>query len=232
MNALPTQAGFEQVLLQPVERAATVALLRWSATLGHDQHVQIYVDGRLHDVVSSGAGEAWLHVDADDGAELRAELLAVPGDQAWTDFAHQLAGEAALPSRATVGLVRDASLPIDARVTVLVDGVAVQTQPMWGPLEARSGFGGLFGFDAFGISTATGVGLGLGEFGAGAVGSDGTAWRWEADDLPSGEHTLAVEVRDANGELLTSPSEQVVTIERLPRPAQAIGIDGSTLVWQ
>ena len=47
-----------------------------------------------------------------------------------------------------------------------------------------------------GDDMTTGLGLGVGELGAGPLGYDGAAWRWKRNDLASGPHTVRIDALD------------------------------------
>lgn len=233
MNGEARQDVFERVLVRPIVGDASAVLVSWQPGVSAGEVVQVYVNGRLSEVVRRAAGaanETWLPVEPVD--EMRVELVATPVERAWADHSHLLSAEKAYVTKAAVALVRDEALAVDSRVVVEVDGERDVEERLWGSLDARGGFGGLFGYEPFGQGTATGEGHGLDAFGEGAFGSGGRAWRWQRDDLAEGEHAVRVQVVDAAGKTVSEPVERTVTVERQPRPAEGVGIeDGDVLVW-
>ncbi len=215
----PTQSIFEQVLLRHVEPDVPgPALLTWRADAG-EHLVQVYVNGRLADVTQRpDQRELWVHLDRAGAA--RVELIAVDPRDRWRDNASRLAGWTPKHVHAAVlRFARDEALPIETRVTIDVDGERHTVEPLWRAADHRGGFGALFGVGEFGRDAATGVGLGLGEFGAGGFGWDGAAWRWRDERLSPGEHVIDCRMTDAHGR----------TVAQLAQPARVV-IDAPPVV--
>ena len=123
-------------------------------------------------------------------------------------------------------MLRDEGLPIDARGVVSVDGADAVEGRLWDAMDFRSGFGGLFGEGEFGHDAASAPGNGMGEFGVGAMGMDGVAWRWASQALAAGEHVLALRVTDAAGRTIAQVAEpRTVMIEKLPGAASGLSVD-------
>lgn len=233
-----TQDVFELVLARPVVTAAgdhgALVHLWWRTTeaLG-ERLVQVYVDGELADVTAEPTQrEMWLLIDRAQGR--RIELLAVDPAEAWRAQPESLVSwQPSVRSAAALALVRDEALPVDARVGVSVDGVLVDEAVLWAGQDHRGGFGALFGEGGFGIDAATGPGLGNGELGMGALGADGSAWRWRRDDLAIGTHALTVTAHDAGGQEAAPPHVlEDVAVDRLPEPTTTPTIDPDfTLRW-
>jgi len=211
MHDQPTQDVFDAVLLRPATDGSGLAHLTWRAAEQADRVVQVYADGLLYDATAAPTDRAmWLQLDPTRGHAI--ELLAVPIDQRWADHREALGGGSpALTLTAAVELNRDESLPIDSRVAVHIDGEPVHERPLWASTDHRGGFGGLFGEGPFGRDPATAPGSGLGEFGFGAFGSDGTAWRWRGR-LPGGEHTIETRI---DGQVVETQS---VTVDAIGEP--------------
>ena len=231
----PTQGMFQRVLLRRVVEGGVGALLSWRGDVPDGHVVQVYVNGALHDVVRvepGDASECWLHVAEGAGGVMRVELAAVEASRAWEDLSHALRGERAMAWDAALAVVRDEALPVDSRVVVEVESEPVAERRLWDALDSRSGFGGLFGFDVFGLGTATGLGYGLGGFGAGAFGSGGDAWRWQSSGLDAGEQALTLRVLDGAGGQVIEPVEMSVAVERPAPAAQEVRVDeGMKLMW-
>lgn len=230
----PTQEVFERVLLWPVEPDRPgPALLSWRVGDLDGRAVQVYVNDRLYDVVfDEQQRELWLHLER--RGETWVELLAVDVREAWADRSERLAGwSPRFVGGADLTMVRDEAWPVESRVVVSVDGEDHSPQRLWRAWESRGGFGGLFGRGGFGYDLATGSGIGLGEFGLGAFGADGNAWRWEGGELSEGTHEVGIGVEDPTGEIVAELAEaEVVTIDPPPRPAEAVNIGpGFELTW-
>lgn len=233
MNAA-TQDVFEMVLARWAEHGPRgLGHLVWRAPQQGDRLVQVYVDGALYDVsVTAEQREMWLHLET--GRAHRIELLAVPAEEAWNDHGAELSGWLpSFTSTAELALLRDEALDIDGRVVVTVDGRLDCRDRMWCGGDWRGGFGALFGEGRFGHDDATAPGFALGELGAGAFGSDGSAWRWRRDGLPAGAHTIEVAVEDAAGRVigeLSSPVE--VVVDGAPGAAKNLRMEpGFVLRW-
>lgn len=224
----------DAVLLQPSAAPADgAALLRWrSDAPDATTAVQVYVDGCLYDVaVDPDQRELWVRLPR--SRNVAVELLAVPRDRVWLDHAHELASwdPAWLPS-VPLAICRDESLPIDARVVATLDESDEPPHPLWTAGDARAGFGGLFGEGGFGFDDATAPGLGLGEFGAGAFGRDGFAWRWRSRDLPTGSHTAMLRIETRQSDVLAESTPVATEITRPPSAAQTLsGETDFTLRW-
>ncbi len=230
----PTQAIFDRVLLRPSDRDVPGrALLTWQATGQGERLVQVYVNDRLYDVTTAPAQRRmWLHLDRQ--TDVRIELLAVPPAAAWVDHGGEL--RSWIPrfvTAAVLVMTRDERLPIDSRAIVTVDGQAEPAIALWAAGDSRAGFGALHGMGEFGRDRATAPGEGLGEFGAAPHGGDGSAWRWRREDLPAGEHELAVQVTDGTGAIVGQlDAPLTVDIDRPPDPPRNVRIDEwFTLTW-
>ena len=175
----------------------------------------------------------WLHLDR--AADVRVELLAVDAADAWVDHSTLLRSwDPPFVTRAALAIVRDERLPIDSRVVVAVDSEDEADAPLWGVADSRAGFGGLHGIGEFGRDHATAPGSGLGEFGIGAMGGEGAAWRWRRDDLPAGDHELSMRVLDHTGATagqVETPTS--ISLDGLPASARNVKIDQAfNLTWE
>lgn len=231
---------FEGVLVRSVKAGQADdpmrCLCRWSVAEPGDRLVQVYVDGVLAGV-TDGPEQRELWVLVDRSQPHRIELLAIDADRPdlWMRSQPQAISSAADGSvvRPCITLLRDPNLPPDARVEIHVDGKALTHQPMWDHDEPRSGFGGLFGYGAFGYDDATAWGLGLGQLGLGPLGQDATAWHWHGPPLSPGTHQLAVQVRDGAGRVVTTAHTSQVAVDPAPASVTSLAIDQvPALTWQ
>ena len=225
-----TQDVFELVLARPVMTASgehpKLVHLWWRAPMQGDRLVQVYINHALYDVtLDTSVREMFLVVDRT--RQNRIELLAVPADDpqaVWRPQPGLLgAWQPVVSSVASVGLVRDVDLPVDTQLVVGVDGEVLDYGPMWPASETRSDPGD---------EEATGLGLGVGDLGAGPLGFDGTAWRWKRDGLEASEHLVHLDAVDQAGQAVAGPLELTVAIEHLPDPAIGLSITpGFQLAW-
>lgn len=227
-----TQDVFELVLARPVWTEAGehphLVHVWWRAPQQGDRVVQLYVDGELVDVaLDPSQREAWLSLDRSVGRWIA--LVAAAPEDAWKPAPLD---QAAI-TLALVALVRDETLAVDTRVDVREGQQVLDAGPMWSGDDHRSGFGALFGVGGFGFDAATGPGLGLGELGAGPLGSDGGAWRWRRNDLADGEHQLELHAVSSDGQALGPPTLLApATIDRPPQPPANVRMQSDfTLTW-
>lgn len=233
MNERITQAVFKSVLARPALDVPGLVHLTWRApTLAEGWAVQIYVDDALYDVVTEASlSETWLTVDAFRGH--RVELLAV-ADDVWRPRCEALeAWRPRVIDAVASSLMRDETLPVDARVRVTIDGVSHDAGLLWSGDAGRNGFGALFGIGGFGFDDATGPGLGGGPLGHGPLGSDGLPFRFVRRDVSPGSHTVAVTATDAVGRVITeSLNLGTIEVDPIPAPPAAFTIDPDfTLRW-
>lgn len=230
----PESSLFTRVLVRPV--AADDALhgvlfhLWWSAPEQGSRVVQVYANGRLHEAVTDPAErERWLLFPA--GRSVRIELRAVPIAEAWVPRVLDTT-DATPRDTAEVTLLRDPSVPVGAVVSVAVDDAPAEQALLFGPRDARIGFGAVFGFGGFGYDAVTGPGLGRGALGLGPLGADGEPWRWRRDDLPAGAHGLTLSLANSEGQPLAQAEPVDIEIETLPPPPMHLFIDDDlTLSW-
>ena len=232
----PTQDVFELVLVRGVQTPAGehehLAHLWWLAPRQGDRRVQVYVDGELVEATAHREQrDLWLMLDR--SRPHRVELLAVsPEADVWQPHPQHLqAWRPTVQSRASLALLRDEALPVDATVEMSVDGQARPAAALWPGDEHRSGFGGLFGEGGFGLGAATGPGLGLGELGYGPLGSDGTAFRWRDEGLLPGPLMLDVAVRDGQGRHVAGPTSVELDVQGLPAAVEPALDENWTLNW-
>ncbi|MFW6059380.1 MAG: hypothetical protein ACODAQ_04320 [Phycisphaeraceae bacterium] len=234
--SVATQDIFELTLARPVTLLAgehpALVHLWWRCVSPNERLVQVYVDDELYDVTAEPEQrEMWLVLDRAEAH--RIELLAVPIDQAWRPQPEMLASwQPRVDDVARLTVLRDETLAVDAQVTVRVDGQPMDQAPLWPSDAHRGGFGGLFGEGGFGIDAATGPGLGVGEFGYGPLGADGTAWRWTHRRLEAGMHELSLTAIDHAGQPVADGVSRTVQIDRLAEPVSRIEFENDfTLRW-
>lgn len=241
-QSAPTQDVFELVLARHVRTgsdpttAANPLLVHvwWRAPRQGERLVQVYVDGEYYDMTEApDQRECWVITEL--SCVRRIELLAVPVDEpsvlagSWPDCLHTWRPQ--ITAKIGAAIVRDHALPIDVWVRACLDGGECEAVAMWPADEHRAGFGVLFGEGAFGHDDATGPGLGEGGLGHGPLGSDATAFRWTARDVPAGDHTLTVTPTNAEGRLLGPSLAVAARTQGTPPAAETLEWTGSQLTW-
>jgi len=232
-----TQDVFDYVLARAVAapdlQHGRLIHVQWSAPDQDDRLVQLYANNSLAGhTLSPQQRAAWLICQIN--APMQIELLAVEPADVGTPWPTRLAGvEPATQPVGLLTLLRDQSLPIDATLSVSIDGGADAEQIALFPADApRGGFGAVFGQGGFGYDASTGPGLGLGQLGFGPLGADGTALRWRHDTLSPGDHTLDLSLKDSTGRSATADLALDLTISRLPEPATDVALNGDLqLSW-
>lgn len=232
------QTGFARTIGIAVEDTAgehdALVYLTWRYEGEPPAAVQVYVNDELSDWIDDpDQREAWLILDRT--RPQRVELLAVlPSGRVEKDVPQALGGwQPPVTDRLTATLLRDESLPPDTHLSVSVDGEAVASGPMWPQNVPRSGFGGLFCVGGFGRDDAAGLGLGRGELGLGALGTDGSPWRWAEHVDSVGTRTVTIHADDGNGSPVAPPiTFPPRTTDTLPAPARDLrATTDFTLTW-
>lgn len=238
MNNAYTQDVFELVLARPVvlvggEHDALVHVW-WRSPMQGDRLVQVYVDQQLVDVTQDAAQrEMWLLVDRHRAH--RVELLAVPRDAgaAMEERRDMLQGwQPPVSCDGEVALVRNATLPVHARLAVNVDDGGLGDAALFPGDEPRGGFGALFGEGGFGRDDAAGFGLGRGQLGFGPLGEDGRAWQARIRSLPQGLHDVTIAAIDEQGIPLGESPVMEMESDELPMIAKDFNINqDAVMMW-
>ncbi|MEM1027541.1 MAG: hypothetical protein AAGJ38_05615 [Planctomycetota bacterium] len=234
------QAGLELTLGRAVVHEAgehdSLVNLWWRDNTPEPSLVQVYVNGQLTTTTTSpDQRELWLIVNR--SRQNRIELLKVNAEHADPLLEARpdrlRTWNPPISDGVEARVLRDESLPVDAKIEVAVDRQAVASGELWPNDTPRSGFGGLFGLGGFGQDTASGLGLGRGELGFGPLGTDGTAWQWHTRDLPPGSHSVTLTATDQTGQATSPPlTLDEFQVEALPRPATPLNMRSDfTLAW-
>ncbi len=184
----------------------------------------MYIDETLYDVTHDATVRD-MCLNLDRTRHHRIELLAVPIDDPeaiWWPQPGLLKGwQPKVNSTAKIELIRDEDLPVDTQLVISLDGKDVEHGPMWPPTEARAGSLSEQGVTFDG---AFGLGLGVGDLGAGPLGFDGTAWHWLRNDLDTGYHDVRITSVDQSGIPVSVPLDVSLLIEQLPSPVTGLSI--------
>lgn len=174
-------------------------LVKWRS--GHEGKLhQVYVNGEFAGVTSDceqrmlvvGGLSSW-------SSCLRVEVFAVDVSEAHIDFGSEL-DDGGQVGRVEIGWIRGMSLPYEGMALVHSDGEVVSSEiDLWSAWQDKGGFGlGRFGAGDFGYEGSAAVGFGKGLFG-GEFGFDSDEVRWVSGLLESGGYGFTVKVRDALG---------------------------------
>ncbi len=230
-----TQDVFELVLARPVAITGgehpNLAHVWWRAPQQGQRLVQIYVDDALFDVTLD-VSQREVMIELDRTRPHRVELLAVPMDETDAVWRAQpgllKAWQPRISDSLSIDVIRDESLPFDTLIQVELDGRVVCESPLWTDIDMKSGEladGSITFHDAFGL------GLGIGDFGAGALGYGGTMWRWKCA-TDAGEHALNLSAGSGVGESVALPVELTQNTELLPPAVTGLQLNSpSTFVW-
>ncbi len=223
-----TQDIFELVLARPVITATGehpwLVHLWWRAPLQGDRVVQIYVQDELYDVSLDSWARAMFLV-LDRTRTNRMELLAVPAgdpEAIWRAQPDLLRSwQPRVSDVAAVSLIRDETLSVDTRVDVEVDGVVIDSGLMWSNQVHRSDPDG--NLEAGDVA---GLGLGIGNLGAGRLGYDAASLCWRRDDLRQGTYDIVIGAVDSSGHPAADPLLlDDVLIDGLPGQVVGLSID-------
>lgn len=232
-----TQEVFEHVLARAVAAPALehgrLIHVQWSAPQQGNRLVQLYVNNALAgQTMEPQQREAWLICPI--GRHYQIELIAVEPMDVGVSCPSLLAGpDPATQPSGSFTLLRDEALPIDATLSVDIDGGSgVERVPLFAADTPRGGFGAIFGEGGFGYDASTGPGLGVGQLGYGPLGTGGSALCWRNDALSPGDHTLTLSLADGDGRPATADLDLDLSITRLPEPPNGVALDANLqLTW-
>ncbi|MCK5172392.1 MAG: hypothetical protein KAR47_03320, partial [Planctomycetes bacterium] len=180
------------------------ALVRWRSE-HEDKLYQVYVDGRLGGVTADcQQRQMVVSLRSSWQRALQIEVCAVEAGEANIDFVDQLSA-AGRSGSVEVSWLRRMSLPIDGWAQVFSNGgdgevdhglpVSTEDVVLWPAWQDKCGFGlGRFGSGDFGFDGSAAVGFGKGGFGFGEFGFDADVVRWQSCVLGTGAYKFAVRV--------------------------------------
>ncbi len=217
-----------------VDEPLSVLVKWWSEH--EDKLCQVYVNGKLV-CVTTGFEQRSMIVPILSAwsSAVRIEVFAVEPSEAHIDFSSQL------PSRQQVGRIRlswlrSMALPFEGTAQVFSDGgggeidydepASKENIQLWPSWQDKFGFGlGQFGEGDFGYEGSAAVGFGMGLFGEGEFGFDADEVSWESDELETGRHKFAVKVTDRFGQVSNGEETGEITVIRTATPAERLEVD-------
>jgi hypothetical protein len=209
-------------------------LVKWRSEHEDKLH-QVYLNGKLVGVTTGFVQRsmivpirsAWL-------SAVRIEVFAVEPSEAQVDFSSQL------PSRQQAGRIRlswlrSMALPFEGTAQVFSDGgsgeidyenpVSREDIQLWPSWQDKFGFGlGQFGEGDFGYEGSAAAGFGMGLFGEGEFGFDADEVSWESDELETGQHKFAVKITDQFGQVSDGEETGEITVIRTATPAEGLEV--------
>jgi hypothetical protein len=128
------------------------------------------------------------------------------------------------------------ALPFEGIAQVFSDGGGGQIdydQPaskediqLWPSWEDKFGFGlGQFGKGDFGYDGSAALSFGIGLFGEGEFGFDADQVSWVSDELETGRHKFAVKITDRFGQVSNPEETGEITVIRTATPAKGLEVD-------
>lgn len=201
------------------------ALVRWRSEHEDKLH-QVYVDGRFGGVTTDyQQRQMVVSLRSSWQRALQIEVYAVEAGEANVDFGDQLSAVGRSVA-VEVSWLRGMSLPVDGRAQVFSNGgdgevdhglpVSTEDVVLWPAWQDKCGFGlGRFGGGDFGFDGSAAVGFGKGGFGCGEFGFDADVVRWQSCALGTGAYKFAVRVTDefGNADGSSNESEQIVVVQ-------------------
>ncbi|MEQ9454375.1 MAG: hypothetical protein RLN76_07265 [Phycisphaeraceae bacterium] len=144
----------------------------WPDAVAKDRAVVVWVDGELASW-TAGVGDRGQWVLMDRAVSHRVEVCEVALDEL-------LEGQVASPTSERLVVQRDERWPVDSWVRLTGQDGAIEAR-VWPSGLGRGGFGGRFGYGAFGVDGEGSPGLGVGQLGDGPLGLDGEGFTVPGD---------------------------------------------------
>jgi len=210
-------------------------LVKWRSE-HEDKLYQIYVNGELAGVTKDvEQREVIVASPSCWSSGARVEVFAVEPSEANVDFSDELQSRAQ-EGRVRLGWVRGMGFPFEGTAQVYSDGCNgeidydnpltredIQLWPSW---KDKIGFGlGQFGEGDFGYDGSTALGFGVGLFGEGEFGFDADEVDWISGELETGKYRFAVKLTDRFGKESEAQETGQITIIRTATPAEKLGVD-------
>jgi hypothetical protein len=211
------------------------AFIKWRS-VHEDKLYQVYVNYELAGVTADFEQRCMIvPIRGAWSSAVRIEVFAVEPSQANVDFGSDL------PSRPQAGRVnlswiRSMDLPFEGNVQVYSDRgsgeidyvtpVNKEDIQLWPSWRDKIGLGlGQFGEGDFGYDGSAAIGFGMGLFGEGEFGFDADEIVWASGELETGRHKFAVKVVDRFGQESQAQETVEITVIRTATPAGGLEVD-------
>jgi hypothetical protein len=211
------------------------ALVKWRSEY-EDKFFQVYVNGNLAGV-TTGFEQRSIIVPIPSvwSSAARIEVFAVEPSEANVDFSEEMQFRPQA-GRVKLSWLRSMALPFEGTVQVYSDGGSGEIDydereskediELWPSWRGKFGFGlGSFGEGDFGYDGSAALGFGAGLFGEGKFGFDADQVSWVSGELETGRHKFAVKVTDRFGQVSDSQETGEITVIRMATPAKRLEVD-------
>lgn len=210
-------------------------LVKWRSE-HEDKLCQVYVNSKLVGVTTGFVQRSMIvPILSAMSSAVRIEVFAVEPSEAHINFSSQL------PSRQQAGRIRlswlrSMALPFEGTAQVFSDGgggeidynesASKEDIGLWPSWQDKFGFGlGQFGEGDFGYEGSAAVGFGMGLFGEGEFGFDADQVSWVSAELETGKHKFAAKVIDRFGQVGQTQETDEITVIRTATPARGLEVD-------
>jgi hypothetical protein len=210
-------------------------LVKWRSEY-EDKLYQVYVNGELSGITTDFRQRGMIvPILSAWSSAVRIEVFAVEPSEAHIDFSSQLPSRQQA-GRIRLGWLRSMALPFEGTAQIFSDGGGGQIDydepasrediQLWPSWQDKFGFGlGQFGEGDFGYEGSAAVGFGMGLFGEGEFGFDADQVSWASGELETGRHKFAVKVKDRFGQVSNPEETGEITVIRTATPAKGLEVD-------
>ncbi len=210
-------------------------LIKWRSEHEDKLH-QIYVNGVLAGVTTDVQQRQMIvSIPLHTNSAVRIEVYAVEASEANFDFSGRLQSRPQ-SGRVNISWFRSMSLPLEGTAQVYSDGASGEIDydkpaskediQLWPSRQDKFGFGlGPFGEGDFGYEGSAAVGFGIGLFGEGEFGFDADQVSWVSSELETGKYRFAVKVTDRFGNESDAQETNEITVIRPATPARGLKVD-------
>lgn len=210
-------------------------LVKWRSE--HENKLyQIYVNGELAGATTGFEQRSMIvPIPSAWSSAARIEVFAVEPSEAQIDFSSQLSPRQQV-GRVKLSWIRGMNLPFEGTAQVFSDGasgeidyenpVSKEDIHLWTSWQDKSGFGlGQFGEGDFGYEGSAAIGFGGGAFGKGEFGFDADEIGWVSSELETGKYKFAIKVTDIFGNVSDAQETDEVIVIRTVRPAEKLEVE-------
>ncbi len=210
-------------------------LVKWRSEHTDKLH-QIYVNGELAGVTTGFEQRSMIvPVRSAWSSAVRLEVFAVEPSEANVDFSSELRCRQQT-GRIRLSWPRSMALPFEGTAQVFSDGGGGESDydepasrediQLWPSWKDKFGFGlGRFGEGDFGYEGSAAVGFGRGLFGEGEFGFDADEISWVSGQLETGKYRFAVNITDRFGQVSEAQETGEITVIRTATPAEGLKVD-------
>ena len=211
------------------------ALVKWWSEHEDKLH-QIYVNGELAGVTTDSRQRGMIvPIRSAWSSAVRIEVFAVEPSEVNVNFGDELTSRQQA-GRIRLSWLRSMALPFEGTMQVYSDGASGEIDydkpaskediELWPSWQDKFGFGlGQFGEGDFGYDGSAAIGFGQGAFGEGEFGFDADEINWVSGELETGRHKFAVKVTDRFGQVSDAQETGHLTVIRTATPADRLEVE-------